>query len=165
MLLRPIDLVDESGCPFLTRADEYHDPYFETFGNLTGEEPAERLSFISQHQLIDKSILRELLAEIAGKSLTGRGWAWAIIENLRGAGTNLFSEYETYGHHVRLRHPGSSVVRELPWTRDGRRLAGKSPSPADLRQLASSYAYAAFESNKSLRGACVHWLRKTLNWY
>ena len=165
VLLRPLEFFDNAGLPYLTRANEYHLPYFQTFEKLTGETATEKMSFISQHQLIEKSILQELLDEVAAKSPSGRGWAWSIIENLQGTGTNLFSEYETYGHYVRLSHPTTATLRELPWTRNGRKIAGKSPSSKALSQLADGFAYAAFESNKSLRGTCVHWLRKTLGWY
>jgi hypothetical protein len=165
VLLRPLELFDDTGTPFLTRATEHHLPYFQTFEELVGEAAPERGSFISQHQVVEKSILLELLDKIAEKSPSGRGWAWAIIENLQGKGTNLFSEYETYGNFVQLRHPENVSLRGLPWTRDGRKLAGKHPSPSALAKLAEHHAFAAFESNKSLRGVCVNRLRKLLNWY
>jgi hypothetical protein len=165
VLLRPLEFTDDQSRPFLTTAPEYHPPYFETFFQLFGETPKEQVSFISQHQLIDKSILRELLAELNSKSPDRLGWAWAIIQNLRGQGTNLFSEYETYGHYLRTRYPDTSALRELPWTRDGRKLAGYPPHGEALEKLAEQQVFAAFESNKSLRGNCVQKLRKILNWY
>ncbi|MES2474544.1 MAG: DUF6492 family protein [Verrucomicrobiota bacterium] len=165
ILLRPLDFTAPSGKPYLTTATEYHPPYFETFENLLGRPPLDRVSFISQHQLIDKSILAELLWLISDRDTSGRGWAWSIMENLRGAGTNLFSEYETYGHFARTWHPDSCVLRELPWTRNGRALAGYPPTAAKLESLAAAHAFAAFESNSSLRGFCVRWLRKILRFY
>ena len=112
---------------------------------------------------MEPGILRELTARI--ESRTGEAWPWAILKRLCGDGTNLFSEYETYGHYLRLRHPEKCVVRELPWTRDGRRLSGFPPSPAQLEGLAERFAFASFESNRSLKGWCVHRLRRLLNWY
>ena len=165
VLLRPLEFFDPTGHPYLTTAPEYHPPYFETFESLIGEPPREQVSFISQHQVVNKAILHELLRSIGATSSSERGWAWAIIENMRGAGTNLFSEYETYGHYARLRHPGQTVIRELPWTREGRKLAGYPPQAARLAALAENHTYAAFESNTSLRGRCVHRLRKLLHWY
>jgi hypothetical protein len=165
ILLRPMDFFDDADRPYLTTAPECHPPYFQTFENLIGAPPEDRASFISQHQIIDKVILRELLGVIDARSPSDRGWAWTIIELMRGEGSNLFSEYETYGHFVRARHPGTSVLRELPWTRGGRKLAGYPPTPESLGELASHFDFAAFESNSSLRGLCVHWTRKLLNWY
>ena len=57
------------------------------------------------------------------------------------------------------------MIRELPWTREGRKLAGYPPRAARLAPLAENHAYAAFESNTALRGFCVHWLRRLLHWY
>jgi len=165
VLLRPLDFFDSEGRPYLTRANEFHPPYFETFEKLVGDSPIEKVSFISQHQLIDKAVLRELLELVSGKSKSGKGWAWVIIENLAGQGSNLFSEYETYGHYLRLRHPSLAVTRELSWTRMGRKEAGYPPKTCKLVALGDRYDYAAFEANQSLRGLCVHWLRKLLNWY
>jgi hypothetical protein len=165
ILLRPLEFFNHEDRAFLTTSSEYHLPYFQTFEALIGQPPTDRVSFISQHQLIDKSILRELLAEISSKSPSGRGWAWSVIENLKGNGTNLFSEYETYGHYARLRHPGQILLRELPWTRHGRKLAGYPPRSECFESIAKSNAFAAFEANASLRGFCIHTLRKLLNWY
>jgi hypothetical protein len=165
VLLRPLELLDPTGCGYLTTSTEYHKPYFQTFEALTGRKPVFHTSFISQHQLVDKSILRELLAVISDHAPSDRGWAWAIIERMRGEGTNLFSEYETYGHYAAICHPDQVVVRELSWTRKGRRLAGYPPSQERLNALANDYSFAAFEASATLRGFCVHWLRKGLNWY
>jgi hypothetical protein len=165
VLLRPLDFFDSEGRTYLTRASEFHRPYFETFKNLVGDSPCEQVSFISQHQLVNKAVLNELLDLINDKSESGKGWAWAIVENLAGQGSNLFSEYETYGHYLRLRHPDLAVTRELSWTRMGRKEAGYPPKADKLAALGGRYDYAAFESNYSLRGFFVHWLRKFLNWY
>lgn len=163
VLLRPLEFRDPTGKTWLTTSKEYHPPYFETIQELLGFSPARRVSFISQHQWIDSDLLKELLERIGGGS--ERGWAWEIISRMRGKGTNLFSEYETYGHYCLSRHPERCVVREVSWTRAGRRVAGFPPQPARLEALAGDYAFASFESNRSLRGHCVHWLRKLLKWY
>jgi hypothetical protein len=163
ILLRPISLQDAQGRTLLTQSTEYHDPYFATFEAMFGIRPGEKCSFISQHQWIEVSILRELIGRIEQNS--ERAWPWEIMHKLRGAGSNLFSEFETYGHYCRTYHPGSCVIRELPWTRDGRTLAGFPPDPSRLTDLSTRYAFASFESNRSLKGLCVHWLRKLLHWY
>jgi hypothetical protein len=163
ILLRPLEFCDATGRTWLTTSTEYHPPYFETFQELLGFPPARKISFISQHQWIERDILSELLEGIGGKS--NSGWAWEIIRRMQGKGTNLFSEYETYGHYCLVRHPERCVVRDVPWTRAGRNIAGFPPEPAVLQALSRDYAFASFESNRSLRGLCVHWLRKILRWY
>lgn len=150
VLLREIGLFDESGRPFYTKADEYHRPYFETFEALFRDRPNRQFSFISQHQLIDKEVLRRMLAEIEALHPESLNWAWAIMENLRGEGTNLFSEYETYGHFLKLRYPDSFAIRSLQWTRRGGGRLGLSPSPSRLKRLSAHYDFAAFEAGDGL---------------
>lgn len=151
ILLRPINFFDSHGKPYYTQATENHLPYFETFSALFGSTPKREFSFISQHQIINKSILREMLVEIELRHPSAKNWAWAIMENLRGSGSNLFSEYETYGHYAKWKHPDSMAFRELEWTRFGDRVAGYPPNPAMLPLLASDYSFAAFESMFSLK--------------
>ena len=149
ILLRPIDLFDEEGRPCYTEAEEYHQPYFETFRALFGE-PAERThSFISQHQLVNKSILRQMLLEIEANHPSSRGWAWAIIDNMKGQGSNLFSEYETYGHYLKLRYPGTFSTRTRQWTRKGGESIGLPPWRPWLQLLARHHDFAAFEATDS----------------
>ena len=163
ILLRPLNFKDSEERVFLTTSPEFHEPYFETFEALLGMLPSQRVSFISQHQWIDVAILRQLLRDISGAS--GHHWAWNIMSNLRGEGTNLFSEYETYGHYCLAVHPEKCQVRSLSWSRGGRRLAGYLPDTQKLEKLAESNAFVSIESNHSLRGWCVHKLRRILNWY
>jgi hypothetical protein len=163
ILLRPLSFQDTQGKTLLTPSTEYHEPYFQTFEALLGIRPRERCSFISQHQWIEVPILRELTGRIEQNSELS--WPWQIMHNLRGTGSNLFSEYETYGHFCRTYHPESCSLRDLPWIREGRKLAGFPPDPAKMAALSNRFAFASFESNRALKGFCVHWLRKLLGWY
>jgi len=149
ILLRPLDFFDESGRPIYTRAEEYNHPYFETFLALLGIVPKREFSFISQHQIIDKKILRQLLAEVESRN-GGKSWPWAIMGNLKGIGTNLFSEYETYGHYVKYHNPESFVVRDISWTREGGGLLCLPPWKLVLRRLARQHSFAAFEASNGI---------------
>ena len=147
--LRKIDLFDALGHPCYTEAEEYHRPYFETFEALFGT-PADRShSFISQHQLVSKVILKQMLSEIEARHPSSNGWAWAIVDNLKGEGSNLFSEYETYGHYLKMRHPDTFSTRTRQWTRRGGGSMGIPPWRMRLRQLAKHYDFAAFEATDS----------------
>jgi hypothetical protein len=163
ILLRPLEFKDSQGRTFLTTSPEYHEPYFETFEALLGLRPDERISFISQHQWIEVTLLHQLLDKI--RDTTGHDWAWGIMGNLRGEGTNLFSEYETYGHYCLTMHKERCSMRKLPWSRDGRGLAGYPPVAGKLPALSDRFAFVSFESNHSLKGWCVHRLRGILHWY
>lgn len=147
VLLRPIDFFDPHGRPIYTKATEHHIPYFQTFEHLIGFPANREYSFISQHQIINKNILREMLSEIESSNPENRNWAWAIMNNLRGEGTNLFSEYETYGHFMKMRHPGTFVTRDLDWTRQGGGALGLPPIKPLLLHLRKKYDFAAFEAS------------------
>jgi hypothetical protein len=162
VLMRPIDFFASDGRAFYTKAGENHRPYFQTFERLFGV-PAEReFSFISQHQIINKKILRQMLAEIEAANPDSPDWAWAIMNNLQGEGSNLFSEYETYGHYVKWKHPETMAFRELKWTRNGERLAGYPPDATRLGELSKEYDFAAFETFFSIKNRICRALRKLM---
>lgn len=162
VLLRPIEFFDSSGRAFYTKAKEHHRPYFQTFERLFGAPAQREFSFISQHQVIEKAILRQMLAEIETRNQDSRNWAWAIMDNLRGEGSNLFSEYETYGHYAKWKRPDSMVFRELEWTRNGEQIAGYPPDPAKLVLLSEKYSFAAFETFFSWKNRISRALRKLM---
>lgn len=144
--LRPMRFFDEQGRMLLTRAEESHQPYFETYRRLFGSEANREFSFIAQHMLVRKSFAREMLAAVEQNVQGAENWAWKIMRSLSGSGNNLFSEYETYGHYVKNRHPDSVKFVERPWYRvRARRQGNSAPSKDDLDNLAGKYDYAAFE--------------------
>src|SRR5262249_37185497 len=62
--LRPMQFFTAEGKMLLTKADEFHEPYFDTYRTLFGTEPRREFSFIAQHMLVQKSIAREMLSRI-----------------------------------------------------------------------------------------------------
>jgi hypothetical protein len=162
VLLRPVEFFDGDGRPYYTKATEHHLPYFETFEALFGEPAFREFSFISQHQIINKTILRDMLSEIELRHPESKNWAWAIMENLRGKGSNLFSEYETYGHYLKARHPDSFVIRNLDWTRNGGKFAGNPPKQEKIGELGSRFDFAAFEVSHSLRRKILYKIKKIM---
>ena len=162
--LRPLEFFDAQGRMLLTKAGEYHAPYFMTYEKILGRPAQREFSFIAQHMLIQKSILREMLGEIERNCPGDGNWAWKIMRNLCGEGSNRFSEYETYGHYLKEKHPQLAVFRELPWLRHGASECGRHPKPADLERLGQKYFYASFEESDQLyrrTGRKVrHWLRQ-----
>lgn len=161
VLLKPIELFSSEGLPIYTRAEENHSPYFETYSALFGRDAQREFSFISQHQIIHKATLRKMFAEIQARNPDAQGWAWAIMHNLRGSGSNLFSEYETYGHYLKADASVRFALRDLPWTRDGSLIAGYPPSRAGLEELSSRFAFAAFEANQT---RSRRWFYKVRKW-
>jgi hypothetical protein len=162
--LRPLEFFDAQGRMLLTKAQEYHRPYFQTYEKILGRPAQREFSFIAQHMLIRKSILRELLGEIEHHCPGNENWAWKIMRNLDGEGSNRFSEYETYGHYLKEKHAAEAMFRDLPWLRHGATECGRHPTPVALEKLAEKYYFVSFEDSESFyrrNGRKVRdWLRR-----
>lgn len=100
--------------------------------------------------MIDKALLREMLAAIEARFPGGKSWAWTILELLPRNGVNLFSEYETYGHWLKHYHPEAFRALKRHWLRQGTEAAGFHPTPEKLHELAQDYDFAAFEARERL---------------
>lgn len=146
--LRSMHFFDQSGRMLFTTADEKKACYFDNYRLLLREDPAHAFSFISQHMIVQKSILREMLARIESNFAGDESWGWKIMRNLQGTGTNLFSEYETLGHYVKVHYPERAAFRHLRWLREGALKSKGLPSDRQLQQLATKYYFAAFESRQ-----------------
>lgn len=163
VLLRPIDLFDEQGRTWFTKADEYHEPYFESYERLLGLVAPREFSFISQHMVVKVGVLREMMARIEAHCPGDENWAWKIMRNLSPQTSNRFSEYETYGHYVKQVHPEMAAFRRLEWTRDGA-LESFHPRRRHLRRLAERYVFAAFESRQSFWNRFAAWRKRRFPW-
>jgi Family of unknown function (DUF6492) len=159
ILLQPVEFFDSQGRALYTKSEEYHPPYFETYRRLIGEEPNREFSFISQHMIIEKAVLRDMLVKIEKRFSGSENWAWKIMKNLPGTDCNRFSEYETYGHYAKRFYPDRVAFRELPWTREGVRLASFHPKTTDLDRLAREFSFAAFEINRTPLRLTVRWAK------
>jgi hypothetical protein len=150
--LRPMRFFDSNGRMLLTKAMEYHAPYFETYRRLFNADPNREFSFISQHMLVQKSIAREMLEKIERQTAGNENWAWKIMRSLPPIDDlHLFSEFETYGHYVKNNHPARVAFVERVWWRFGSEFTGgKIPSERDLEKLARDYEFVSFE--KAARG-------------
>ena len=144
--LRPLRFFDEGGRMLLTKAKEFHAPYFETYRRLLGAEPNREFSFIAQHMVMQKSVAREMLQRIEQHVAGTDSWPWKIIRSLPESGDNLFSEYETYGHYIKNTYPDRVRFIERKWFREPKKNRGcLLPTPAVLSALATKYDYKAFE--------------------
>jgi len=158
VLLRPIDWYDAQGRTWFTMADEYYLPYFESYQRLLGHDPHREFSFISQHIVVNRGILREMLSAIEKNVPGDENWAWKIM---RGLPLGSLSEYEFYGHYVKNTHPERAAYRRLPWTRDGS-LMSYHPAAKHLRALAEKYAFAAFEAKQAPLTRALGYCRRLL---
>jgi len=142
--LKPMDFFTEDGCVWFNGSDEFHLPYFENYARLLGHGADREFSFISEHMVVDCRILKEMLGAIEQRFTGTGGWAWKIMHNLAGNDISLFSEYETYGHFVKMKHGATARYRYLPWSR-AVKTRGFEPPPELLKSLAREFYYATFE--------------------
>ncbi len=90
-------------------SEERHEPYHEVYKKLLERPTTSELSFISHHMLFNKTLLKELKAEI--EAIHHKKWDEAILENTDYSSISGFSEYELYGNFVSERYP-QSVKKE-----------------------------------------------------
>lgn len=78
--------------------EEYHTPYFETMERLTGLNKSFSKSFIVEHMMFDRKIMKELIDQIQSKN-THQLWFFNILDAIddKDLINSGFSEYETYG--------------------------------------------------------------------
>lgn len=99
------------GKMLLTKAREFHQPYFDCYERLLGDSANREYSFIAHHMLICKPIMLEMLNKIEGRF--NKTWYDSILDNIDNKEGSMFSEYETYGHYLKNHYPEAFVVRQL----------------------------------------------------
>ncbi|MCR5671757.1 MAG: DUF6492 family protein [Butyrivibrio sp.] len=106
----------ETGQPYLDLKHEHHPEYFETMGKiLPGFRKVIERSFISEHMLINRDIMRALISDIEKNDKIEGERFWEKIINCiepEKIYDSSFSEFETYGTYVALRHPSVYKLRE-----------------------------------------------------
>ena len=143
--LHPINMFNENGVPFLDIKPEYNPSYFETLKNLFGFEKVIEQSFISEHMLIKKSIMNELLDEIIKLDLNGIRFYDKIFSAINKP-YNGFSEFETYGTYVAYRHTSDYRLRQWKSMRNtGFMINRIDLTEDDIDWLATGFDAASFE--------------------
>jgi hypothetical protein len=146
--LRSLEFFDAEDKMCFTISDEEHSPYLENFRKLLRQESQREFSFIAQHMIVQKSIVREMLGRIETNFSGTDSWGGKIMRHLEGTSTNLFSEYEMLGHYVKTNYPERASYRRLSWLREAALETKGFPSSADLTRLTEKYYYATFESGQ-----------------
>jgi len=131
--LRELSFFDSQGKIKMAYTSEYHHPYFRTIYNVLSVGKVVSASFISEHMLIKKAYMKEMVKDISASQVT-MPWPKIILENISnvdliGSG---FSEYETYGTYLASKYPDSFVMRKLFTLRTGSKLLGHNPTKLQL---------------------------------
>lgn len=149
-------LVAESGLPYLDLKHEYHEEYFRTLEKLLpGMHKCIEQSFISEHMLINREIMGNLIRDIeANGQIPGETFYEKIIHAIppERLVSNSFSEFETYGTYVAFRRPMAYKLRS--W--NSFRYAGQFLDPStigdeDYEWLGKSFDALSFEKGHTVR--------------
>jgi hypothetical protein len=142
--------------PYLDLKTEYHEEYFKTITKLFPDMfKCIQKSFISEHMLFQTQIMREMLNAIESNAFI-KGTAfyekilYAVGQN-KILGNN-FSEFETYGTYVALRHPDAYRLRTWHSFRyGGAFFAPNRIDEQDYAWLAKDFFAISFEKNDTVR--------------
>ncbi len=111
--LRKNKMFNDKGKPYFDVKLEFIPGYYHTIRNLFGFDKVIRESFISEHMLFDKSLVAEMVTEIMSLSFCGETFYEKIFHAIRPEDMKLgFSEFETFGTWVTIRHPNAYVCRQ-----------------------------------------------------
>ncbi|MCM1185073.1 MAG: DUF6492 family protein [Lachnoclostridium sp.] len=106
---------EENSTPYLDLKIEYHEEYFTTLSKiLPGMKKCIEKSFIAEHMLMNCDIMKQLIEDIeANKELQGKAFWEKILRaiDVDKIQDNSFSEFETYGTYVCLKHFGAYRLR------------------------------------------------------
>lgn len=147
---------EETGKPYLDMKHEFHQEYFDTMSViLPGFRKVIERSFISEHMIIRPDIMRELVREIEKNNAIPGIRFWEKIINaipMEKIQDSSFSEFETYGTYVALKHHNSYMLRE--W--HSFRLGGSfydinGISDRDFAWLSKDFDAISFEKGHTVR--------------
>lgn len=142
-----------TGKPFFDLKTEYHEEYFVTLSAIfPGMRKVIGKSFISEHMLFDKSIMLEILNEIeTNESLKGSTFYEKILRAIRPGKllSNSFSEFETFGTYVALRHQDAYRLRQWHSIRYGSMyFIPGTLNEADYEWIGRDFDAISFEKNQ-----------------
>lgn len=139
--LNPIEFWQE-GKVLINPKKERHLPYFDTITKLLGIHEFATFSFISEHMMMETSIMKEMISKLGKED---EPWWKTILSNCDLTHRQAFSEFETYGNYCLNCHPGHFSTRTLLTLRCGGRLFGRQVTDKELSLLSMDFDTASFE--------------------
>ncbi len=145
--LRHIDMFGENYKPILDVKPEFNNTYFVTIERLFGFNKIIEKSFVSEHMLFDVSLMKEMISEIEKTDYPGERFYEKILEAVGKDNLDQgFSEFETFGSWVGMRHSSAYRLREWKSFRNTNFFIDiKDVSEEDLKWLSVDYDAATFE--------------------
>ena len=143
--LSRISFFDKDSRPLFTMKNEYHVPYFETMTNLIGLGKTADFSFIAEHMMFKTEYMKELLTVIENSKNRGNVWFEKIINASVDLAFPGFSEFETYGTFVWVKHAGEYGTQRLNTFREAGMIKGRWIDNKSIEKLAFDLDTASFE--------------------
>lgn len=143
--LRQTSMFDPNGKPYFDVKSEYIPSYFDAIKQLFNMNKIIEPSFISGHMLFKKSYISEMLDEIMATDFDGTTFYEKILQAVTNP-HNGFSEFETYGTYIGIRHPGAYTIRFWSSLRNASLLINRTDlTDEDLEWLSTGFDSASFE--------------------
>ena len=148
ILLKNIDFFDKEGKVLISTKIENHTPYFKLIKKILGIEKQVNFSFISEHMMVNKFYMKELLNHIIAQTPDKISWVEFILNTIdKKDMTSGFSEFETYGNFIATKYKDSFKCRVLKSIRHGTQIYGSIPNKYDVFSLMlSGYVFITFET-------------------
>lgn len=137
--------VFEDGKMIFTIKSEYHKPYFDAIEKLLSIPKKINGSFIAEHMVVSKSIMRDLITRIESSAIDGDSWIEKILLSIEENTCNGFSEFETYGTFCAQNYPESFVMRSLITFRNAGMIYGRGITSKQIEFLALAYDTISLE--------------------
>lgn len=144
--IRQILFFNAEGHPYFTMKSEHHSSYFETIERLLGLVTFDKGSYIAEHMMFKKEIVRELIGRIEKSSVEGDSWIEKIIHAVSPDEPLGFSEFETYGNYSMYYHPDLYEQRQLSGFRYGGFISGRYIHDKILKTLSFDLSTVSFET-------------------
>ncbi len=145
--LRRIDMFSEDGKPYFDVKSECQGRYFNTINKLFGFSKIIEKSFVSEHMLFKKDYMLDMIAEIEKTDFEGERFFEKILSAAGNENIELgFSEFETYGTWVAMRHTAAYKLRNWKSFRNTNFFIDISNlTQEDVDWLSKDYDAATFE--------------------
>jgi hypothetical protein len=146
--LQPLSFFAKGNRILVTSKTENHKPYFDLIEKLLNIRKQVDYSFISEHFMIRKNEMLNLITTIQLTDNKNQPWPYTILDaisndDISGSG---FSEYETYGNFISQQKPNYFVCTTKKSIRKGSKLFGHTPSTKDIFYLIKEKnTFASFE--------------------
>lgn len=131
--------------PIFTIKKEYNKPYFDTLYKLIGLKKSVPFSFISEHMMFRKDIMKHLIEVINNSDVNGSIWYEKILNSCDDLEKPCFSEFETYGTFVWNNYKGLYHTQQLNTFRSAGIIKGRWIDDKTINKMSFDLDTASFE--------------------